>query len=48
MLLYKYINNKVIETIILYDIKNNIHELNGVIIFKSKKVKINFKENSSF
>jgi len=48
LLLYQYVNNKLIETLIMYDINNNINGLNGILIFKYKKVKINFKENNSF
>lgn len=44
LLLYKFINYKIIDTINLY----NIEELNGILIFKYKKVKIEFKENNSF
>jgi hypothetical protein len=44
LLLYNYINSKIIDTINLY----NINGLKGILIFKYKKVTIDFKENNSF
>ena len=43
LLINDYINNKIIETKYLY----NITELEGVLIFKFKEVKINFEEYNS-
>ena len=44
ILLFEYINNKIINTIDLYNIK----DLEGVFIFKYKEVKIKFNELNSF
>ena len=44
LLLNDFLQNKIINTIELY----NIREIEGVIIFKYKKVNINFNEHNSF
>ena len=44
LLINEYIINKIIETQNLY----NITELEGVLIFKYKQVKINFNEHKTF
>lgn len=44
LLIWNFINDKIIESIDLYEIKN----LNSILIFKFKKVQIEFKENNSF
>jgi len=44
LLMTYFINNKLKETINLY----NISELEGIIIFKFKPVKINFNEHNTF
>lgn len=44
LVIWKYINNKIIDTTHLY----NINELNGILVLKYKKVKVDFLENNSF
>lgn len=44
LLIWNFVNDKIIDVIDLY----GVTELNNILIFKFKKVKIEFRENNSF